>query len=103
MARIRPLSPVTGATGEANPAWKGGRWVDERGYVWRRVDGRRRREHHIVAERLLGRSLRRGEVVHHVDLSFDNNDPYNLWVFASNADHTHFHHSGEVTGRVFAM
>jgi hypothetical protein len=51
-------------------------------------------EHRIVAEAMLKRSLRRREVVHHIDNDPTNNEPSNLMVFASNADHIRFHHGG---------
>jgi len=39
-----------------------------------------RHEHRVIAERMLGRSLMRGEVVHHKDGNHRNNDPSNLEV-----------------------
>ena len=51
----------------------------------------RRRAHRVVAERMLGRPLAPGEVVHHRDGSRRNNDPSNLEVFASNAEHMRAH------------
>jgi len=39
-----------------------------------------RHEHRVVAEKMLGRPLRRGEVVHHTDGDKLNNDPSNLVV-----------------------
>jgi hypothetical protein len=39
-----------------------------------------RHEHRIVAEKMLGRPLRRGEIVHHIDENKHNNDPSNLMV-----------------------
>src|SRR3989304_3366073 len=41
--------------GEENHSWKGGKIVDERGYVKIRVSGKYRREHRVVAECMLGR------------------------------------------------
>lgn len=51
-------------------------------------------EHLLVAERMLGRPLRKEEVVHHKDRNRSNNDQNNLLVFASNADHSAFHACG---------
>jgi hypothetical protein len=48
------------------------------GRTYRKRDGRH--EHRIVAEEKLGRPLRRGEVVHHIDHDFRNNDSANLAV-----------------------
>lgn len=43
--------------------------------------------HRIVAEQKLGRSLAPGEVVHHLDGNILNNDPDNLVVCQSQAEH----------------
>lgn len=49
-------------------------------------------EHRVVAEEILGRPLREGEVVHHLDCDRTNNDPSNLIVLASKADHVKLHY-----------
>ena len=43
--------------------------------------------HRIVAHNMLGRKLRPGEVVDHIDGNKTNNNPSNLRVFPSNAEH----------------
>lgn len=48
-------------------------------------------EHVLVAEQKLGRYLKPEEVVHHSDRNRSNNNPDNLWVFASDSDHAAFH------------
>ncbi len=48
------------------------------GRTYRKRNGRH--EHRVVAERMLGRTLRKGEVVHHIDGDKRNNDPSNLAV-----------------------
>ena len=53
-------------------------------------------EHIIVAEKKLGRMLRPGETVHHIDRNRKNNDPDNLMVFATVGDHTAFHAGHEI-------
>ncbi len=50
-----------------------------------------RHTHRIVAEQKLGRPLRKGEVVHHRDENKRNNDPDNLIIFASQAEHAKYH------------
>lgn len=50
--------------------------------------------HVVVAEEKLGRCLLPGETVHHRDFNKLNNDPNNLIVFATKADHTRFHKFG---------
>lgn len=47
--------------------------------------------HRMVAERVLGRKLVPGEVVHHVDGDKRNNNPNNLMVFRSQAEHAKWH------------
>lgn len=44
-------------------------------------------EHRVVAEIKIGRPLKSGEVVHHIDHDINNNDPDNLMVFANQSDH----------------
>lgn len=50
-----------------------------------------RHEHRIVAEQILGRPLKNGEVVHHLDGDKRNNSPENLRVFSSQAEHAWEH------------
>lgn len=52
--------------------------------------------HMLVAEEKLGRKLKKGEVVHHVDENKLNNDCDNLIVFKSNADHVAYHQGAEI-------
>lgn len=44
-------------------------------------------EHRLVMARLVGRSLERTEVVHHLDHNPLNNDPMNLELYTSNRAH----------------
>ena len=48
-------------------------------------------EHMIVAEKILGRELNEGEVVHHKDENRKNNSVDNLMVFKTKSDHTAYH------------
>lgn len=50
-----------------------------------------RHEHRAVAEQKLGRKLKHGEVVHHIDGDKRNNSPENIMVFANQAEHAHWH------------
>jgi len=47
--------------------------------------------HKEVAEYLLGRKLRKGEIVHHIDLDKLNNCESNIYVYSSNSKHLSIH------------
>jgi len=81
--------------GENNPAWKGGRYIEPgKGYVLVRAPRHQRArqngyvlEHILVMEKRLGRSLRDGEVVHHLNGNPADNHPENLALHSSNGEH----------------
>ena len=50
-----------------------------------------RHAHRVVMERKLGRKLKPGEIVHHIDGDKRNNDPDNLMLFPSVAEHSRYH------------
>lgn len=53
--------------------------------------GKKKKLHQAVAEKMLGRSLRKGEVVHHVNGNSLDNRPENLMVFPNTAAHSKWH------------
>lgn len=63
------------------------------GKAYRKYHGRH--EHRVVMEQILGRPLQPGEVVHHKDGNFLNNNPENLELFSSLAEHTAHHMRGK--------
>lgn len=46
-----------------------------------------------VAAKMLGRDLKPGEVVHHMDFNIRNPEPANLMIFPSNSAHTKYHNA----------
>lgn len=75
-----------------------------RGYVFCEDDqGRWRGKHRMVAEQMIGRSLRRGETVHHVNGQRDDNRPENLRVFASRSKHMAWHRAQSRLCRVLSQ
>lgn len=52
-------------------------------------------EHIVVAEKILGRNLKEGEVVHHINQKRTDNSPKNLMVFKTKEDHSRFHKTGK--------
>ena len=96
---LKRMGLSTGRTGPRagrdHSAWKGGRVLDKTGYVLilapLHPHARSPRgyigEHRLLVEVLLGRYLKREEVVDHIDGNMMNNHPDNLRLFPCNADH----------------
>lgn len=79
---------------ERNAFWRGGYAVDEQGYILKRQPDHPQateagyvRLHRLVMEQELGRYLLPEEVVDHRNGDTSDNDPGNLRLFASNAEH----------------
>lgn len=83
--------------GHLNPAWKGGRTLHHKGYVYRYAPDHPRAsngyvfEHILVAESMLGRYLEEGETVHHKNGIKSDNRPENIQVFDSPGAHSKHH------------
>ena len=79
--------PVGPPDGPDNPAWVGGRSIDLDGYVKVSAGPYQILEHRMLLEHHLGRGLRKGEVVDHIDGLTLHNILENLRLFPSNAAH----------------
>lgn|SRR3990167_2163685 len=86
-------------SGPSHPQWKGSKltgngyrekWLGPQKYVL---------EHRWVAEQKLGRTLKTGEVVHHINGNKLDNRPENLAVL-SHAQHSHIHNHGKLVSQV---
>ena len=72
----------------------GGLYIDSRGYkVLGFEKGMPIYEHRTIVENLIGRKLTADERVHHIDTNKRNNDPKNLFLFGSAAEHIRAHHT----------
>lgn len=85
-------------TRSKNRMWKGGRIKDKNGYILVQELGHPRAdchgyifEHILVMEKMLGRQVNSGEIVHHCNQDKSDNRPYNLRLFASRREHTAYH------------
>ena len=78
--------------GKNNPAYKGGKVLDKTGYVRMRGKARNecRYEHQVIMEKFLGRPLKQGEEVHHINGVKDDNRLENLFVL-DKKDHSRKH------------
>src|SRR5258708_7905836 len=66
---------------ENHASFTGGRWQDADGYVYISTgDGKHKSEHVLIAENVLGRPLKKNEVVHHFDGNKSNNTHSNLLI-----------------------
>ena len=67
------------------------------GYVAIRVGPRRYRyEHRVIMEKMIGRSLKRVEVVHHKNEDKVDNRPENLELFPNNVAHMRARHRASI-------
>ena len=55
------------------------------------VKGKRIYEHRYVMQKKLGRKLKQGEFVHHIDGNQKNNAPENLEIYTSQSEHMKKH------------
>lgn len=95
------MARIKGSIGEVlPPSWairKGDIFVNKYGYPMILWEGRWQLAHRAVAERVLGRELRKGEVVHHV---YGNKKDYKNLLVCTHDYHRALHRRCErLTGR----
>lgn len=82
--------------GKFSGTWKGGRrsYPSQGGYIMLRVGPNKRIfEHRFFMEQKIGRKLKKGEVIHHIDGNPSNNNIKNLVLCKSAGYHTSKYHS----------
>lgn len=84
--------------GKKHYNWKGGRMKHVDGYVYiyqpEHPESTNKGyvfEHRLIMEEHIGRYLKSGEVVHHIDNDFSNNKLENLILFPNHSAHMKFH------------
>ena len=84
--------------GENHPNWKGGRIKTTRGYISAYCPNHPSSdkkgyvaEHRLIMERFIGRTLKKEEVVHHINGIISDNRIENLMLFTNNKEHLSHH------------
>ena len=88
-AMNRELNP-TRMTDEVKEKIRNKHLNSGKGVTYEKIHGRH--THRIVAEKMIGRPLRTGEIVHHIDGNKRNNEPSNLMVMTQ-SEHCRLHFS----------
>lgn len=93
--------------GDKHPLWNGGKSKTKTGYITTYAPNHpkahrgRVYEHVIVAESKIGRLLKAGECVHHINRIKDDNRPENLVVMGSHKEHFKMHAGEKRKNRKF--
>ena len=90
------LSGKTVQRGSKMVAKDGERRIDANGYIRVKHRGRWLFEHRLVMAEKIGRPVRRGEIVHHIDGNPLNNKIRNLVLCKSVRDHLDTHHAKDL-------
>lgn len=85
-------------SGKNSNFWKGGKYQDKNGYWWILKKGHPRAQSNgyikrcwLVAEKCLGRPVRKSEIIHHINNKSDDDRPKNLYLFSSISQHKKYH------------
>ncbi len=86
---------------EKHPRWSGGRSSSGKTKYIRVNLGNKKwaYEHRLVAEKMVGRKLKKGEIVHHKDENKQNNSPNNLEVL-NESQHRFIHKNNFRGGKI---
>lgn len=87
--RAKVIRTLNHGKSSENNNWKGGRSKTGEGYILIRVNGKYIKEHRLVMQNYLGRSLTREEVVHHINGIKDDNRIENLVITTQHAHSAH--------------
>lgn len=79
--------------GEKNSNWKGGKYINSQGYVEIRDPIKKKYylEHRAVVETFIKRTLKKSEIIHHINEIKTDNRIENLMIFPNPNKHKQFH------------